>query len=120
MGPGNRQAPAYTRRVRVRPGGVRRGRKESAHCRHGEEEGGGYLLTSWDPTTGQKTADVPLGPRRKGVENRRHYAASPDGTTVYTSHHDGDDRVSVFDAVTGKERFPLRGLPRRARVGRGV
>ncbi len=74
----------------------------------GAEKGGGYLLTRWDSATGKKRADVPLGPCRRGLENRRHYAASPDGTTVYACHLGGDDRVSVFDAVTGKERFPRR------------
>jgi WD40 repeat protein len=36
----------------------------------------------------------------------RFYATSPDGTTVFCCHLDGDDRVSVFDAATGKEKFP--------------
>ncbi len=70
------------------------------------EEGDGYRLTRWDPEAGKKVADVPLGPRPKGLEALRFYAARPDGTAVYTCHHDGDNRVRVFDAVTGKERFP--------------
>jgi WD40 repeat protein len=79
-------------------------------ARWGEEEGGGYLLTRWDLAAGKKTADVPLGPCRKGVAPLRFYGASPDGTTVYACHHGRDDRVSAFDAVTGKERFPRPGF----------
>jgi hypothetical protein len=32
------------------------------------EGGDGYLMTRWDAATGEKTADVPLGPHRKGVQ----------------------------------------------------
>jgi WD40 repeat protein len=75
-------------------------------ARAGEEKGGNYLLTRWDAGSGQQTADVPLGPRRKGVDDLRFYAASPDGASLYACHPNGDDRVSVFDAATGKERIP--------------
>ncbi len=71
----------------------------------GEEEGG-YRLTRWDAVAGKQTANVPLGPRRKGLGAYRFYAASPDGTAVYACQHGGDDRVRVFDAATGKEKFP--------------
>jgi WD40 repeat protein len=72
---------------------------------HWAEERGDYRLTRWDATTGKQAADIVLGPRRKGLGVLRFYAASPDGTTVYACHHGGDDRVSVLDAATGKERF---------------
>jgi WD40 repeat protein len=71
-----------------------------------EEPSGGYLLSRWDPATGERRAEVPLGPHRREVQLLRLYTANADGTIVYACHHGGDDRVSVFDAVTGKERLP--------------
>src|SRR5262249_45404904 len=71
-----------------------------------EEPSGGYLLSRGDPATGEQRAKVPLGPHRQGVDPLRLYTANAEGTIVYACHHGGDDRVSVFDAVTGKERLP--------------
>ena len=73
-------------------------------CRHGHQDGSAHELYRWDVTTGEKQPTIPMPSRGDWLA----FHLSADGKTLAVAGS-SDTLVRLFDAATGRPRFPEEG-----------